>query len=124
MRAALLAALFLLPLCALAVAPALYVPLASPSVMILFAIASGEWKGVADAERLRFGSVGMPHTLAWTEVASAAQEGNRIRIVTRDKHVHELYSRPLGKGLWREFAARLGLEADEAPRETTRAGLR
>lgn len=64
MRAALLAALFLLPLCALAVAPALYVPLASPSVMILFAIASGEWKGVADTERLRFGSVGMPHTLA------------------------------------------------------------
>jgi TPR repeat protein len=91
------------------IAPALFVPLAAPSVMILFAIASGEWKVVADAERLRFGSVGMPHAVPWAEVASAAQDGDRIRLVTRAKQVHVLHSRPFGKALWDEIAARLGL---------------
>jgi TPR repeat protein len=91
------------------VAPVLLVPLAAPSVMILFAIASGEWKVVADAERLRFGSVGMPHDLPWAEVVSAAQEGNRIRLVTRAKQVHVIYNRPFGKALWNEIAERLGL---------------
>jgi TPR repeat protein len=108
------------------IAPALFVPLAAPSLMVLFAIASGEWRVVADAERLRFGSVGMPHAVPWAEVASATQEGHRIRLVTRARHVHELHSRPFGKSLWEEIASRLGLDArsGQAPRETTRPGLR
>ncbi|HET9733792.1 MAG TPA: DUF4034 domain-containing protein [Burkholderiales bacterium] len=90
-------------------APGLFVPLVAPSLMVLFAIGSGEWKVVADAERLRYASVGMPHAVAWAEIASAAQDGSRIRLVTRDKQVHMLHSRPFGKALWQEIAARLGL---------------
>jgi len=93
------------------IAPALFVPLAAPSLMILFAIAVGEWKVVADAKRLRFGSVGMPQAVPWAEIASAAQEGNRIRLVTRAKQVHVLYTWPFGKAVWDEIAARLGLPA-------------
>ena len=90
-------------------APGLFVPLVAPSLMVLFAIASGEWKVVADAEHLRYASVGMPQSVAWAEVASAAQQGNRIRLVTRAKQVHVLHTRPFGKALWQEIAARLGL---------------
>jgi TPR repeat protein len=90
-------------------APGLFVPLVAPSLMVLFAIGSGEWKVVADAERLRYASVGMPHELAWSDVASAAHEGSRIRLVTHGKQVHVLHSRPFGRALWQEIAARLQL---------------
>jgi TPR repeat protein len=90
-------------------APALFVPLCAPSLMILFAIGAGEWKVVADDERLSYASVGMPHAVAWADVATATQEGRQIRLVTRARQVHVLHSRPFGKALWQEIAARLGL---------------
>jgi TPR repeat protein len=81
----------------------------APSLMILFAIATGDWKAAADGERLRYTSAGVAQDVAWKDVASAAREDGRIRLAMRSKQVHVIDSAPFGEALWREISARLKL---------------
>jgi hypothetical protein len=81
----------------------------APSLMILFAIATGDWKVAVDGERLRYSSAGVAQDLAWKDVTSAAREDGRIRLAMRSKQAHVLDSAPFGEALWREISARLKL---------------
>jgi TPR repeat protein len=81
----------------------------APSLMILFAIATGDWKVAADGERLRYWSAGVAQDFAWKDVASAAREDGRIRLTMRSKQVRLIDSAPFGEALWREIQARLKL---------------
>jgi hypothetical protein len=87
----------------------LFALVCAPSLMILFAIAMGDWKVAADGERLRYSSAGVAQDLAWKDVASAALEDGRIRLTMRSKQVHVIDSAPFGEALWREISARLKL---------------
>ena len=88
---------------------ALFALLCAPSLMILYGIASGEWRVVVNGEGLRYASAGARHELSWKDVASAVLEDGRVRITTRARQVHLLDSGPFGKALWREISARLKL---------------
>lgn len=81
----------------------------APSLMILFAIATGDWKAAADGDRLRYSSAGVARDFAWKDVASASREDGRIRLTMRSKQVHVIDSAPFGEALWREISARLKL---------------
>jgi TPR repeat protein len=87
----------------------LFALLCAPSLMIIFAIVTGDWKVVVDGERLRYSSAGVAQDLAWKDVASAALEDGRIRLTMRSKQVHVIDSAPFGEALWREISARLKL---------------